>query len=352
MKKKILYIGGSLNQTEMMHKISNYLNEYDNYFTTFYADGFVDLLAKKGMLDWTILGGGSNFQKQSIRYLKENKLNIDYRGEKHDYDLVVTGSDLIVPHNVRGKRLILVQEGMTDPVNFWYYMVKWFKLPRWVASTSTNGLSDAYDLFCVASEGYKEHFIKSGVKESKIRITGIPNYDDLAKYKYNNFPLKNFVLCATSDARETKKYENRKKILEDAVRIANGRQLVFKLHPNENFKRAREEINKYAPGSIIYEDGNVHEMIANCDVLITQYSTVVYTGIALGKEVYSEFDIDYLKKITPIQNGGKSAENIAKYCKDILDKVKKDQNIGNQGILKKPFNLKSALKQKQANKQN
>jgi hypothetical protein len=59
-------------------------------------------------------------------------------------------------------------------------------------------------------------------------------------------------------------------------------------------------------------------MIANCCELITQYSTVVYVGLALGKKVHSYFDLDELKRLAPIQNGGTSAANIAKICRGIL----------------------------------
>ena len=59
-------------------------------------------------------------------------------------------------------------------------------------------------------------------------------------------------------------------------------------------------------------------MIANCDVLITKFSTLVYTGIALGKEVYSDFPIHELKKLLPIQNGGTSASTIARVCENLL----------------------------------
>ena len=55
-------------------------------------------------------------------------------------------------------------------------------------------------------------------------------------------------------------------------------------------------------------------MIANCDELITQYSTVVYIGIALGKKVHSYFDVDELRKRIPMQNGGTSAQSIAELC--------------------------------------
>ena len=60
-------------------------------------------------------------------------------------------------------------------------------------------------------------------------------------------------------------------------------------------------------------------MIANCDVLIAQNSSVVYTGLALGKEVYSYLDDEMLKKLLPIQNGGKSAERIAEVCRQLVN---------------------------------
>jgi hypothetical protein len=60
-------------------------------------------------------------------------------------------------------------------------------------------------------------------------------------------------------------------------------------------------------------------MIANCEELITQYSTVVYTGIALGKKVHSFFDLTDLLEKMPVQNGGESAQRIAKICETYLE---------------------------------
>lgn len=60
-------------------------------------------------------------------------------------------------------------------------------------------------------------------------------------------------------------------------------------------------------------------MIANCEVLITQYSTVVYTGIVLGKEVHSYFDVEQLRQLAPLQNGGQSGQRIAQVCQHILE---------------------------------
>jgi hypothetical protein len=60
-------------------------------------------------------------------------------------------------------------------------------------------------------------------------------------------------------------------------------------------------------------------MVANCHTLITQWSTVAFTGIVLGKEVHSYFGLDYLKRVCPIQNGGQSAKHIASICRSFMD---------------------------------
>jgi hypothetical protein len=300
----------------MMHQISKYLNHYNSFFTPYYADGYIDKLAGRGYLDFSILGG--NAREMTVNYLIENKLRIDYKGLSHKYDLVLTCTDLIVQKNIRSSKIILVQEGMTDPKNLAYYLVKWFNLPRYLASTSTNGFSDMYDYFCVASEGYRDFFIKNGLDPRKVRITGIPNFDNCVQYYDNDFPYRHFVLVATSDTRETFKIENRSKFIKYCLEIANGRDIIFKLHPNEKADRATWEIKKLVPNAIVYHKGNVHEMIANCDVLITKYSTCVYTGLALGKKVYSDFDIDELKSLTPVQNYGTSAFNISQLCEELI----------------------------------
>ena len=337
-KKKILFIGGSLNQTTMMYQISKYFSDHDCYFSAYYGDGYIDYLTQKGILDFCVLGG--KFKEQTESFLRENDLQIDYQGKKHNYDLVFTGSDLIIPKNIRRSKVVLIQEGMTDPENIFFYLVKYLNFPRWTASTSTMGMSNQYDLFCVASQGYKELFTRKGANPNKIVVTGIPNFDNAKQYLKNDFPHKNYVLVATSDARETFKYENRKKFIRKCVEIANGKQLIFKLHPNEKVDRATQEINECAPGALVYHKANTNHMIANCDVLITKYSSVVYIGMALGKEVHSAFDIEDLKKLTPLQNSGTSAERIAKIALSLLQPYKvKPEDTHEEYELKEALNL-------------
>lgn len=320
-RPKVLFIGGALNQTKIAHAVATELgDEVDAWFSPFYADaGLVHMLDRAHLLEWTAMGG--RFREMSMEYLADHDARIDDGGTIHDYDLVVTTSDLVVQRNIRHRRVVLLQEGMTDPENAMYHVVKRLRLPRYLASTASFGSSDAYDQLCAASEGYKDLFIDKGVQPEKIVVTGLPHWDDLAAQATGEgFPFEGFALVATSDARETFKVERRIRFLKRAIAIADGRQLIFKLHPNERVGRAVREIRSVAPDAIILTDGDINQMIARCSVLITQYSTVVYTGLALGKECHSYFDMDELRRLLPMQNGGTSAARMADVCRNVLDR--------------------------------
>ncbi len=317
MTSNILFICGSLNQTTQMHQIARQLADFQCCFTPFYADGLIDLLAQRGMLNASILGG--RHWQDTQNYLAEHHLPVDYRGEEREYDLVVTCTDLIVPENIRRKRLILVQEGITMPEGVAYQIVRALKfLPRYLADTASTGLSDSYDLFCVASEGYRQLFIRKGVRPEKIAVTGIPNYDNLIQDIDNPFPYHGYVLVATSPTREAFRYDNRPAFLRRCVQIANGRPLIFKLHPLEKVERARREIAEIAPDALVYTHGNVNHMIANSEAVITQTSTCTYVALALMKEVYTQLNLDELHRLMPLQNQGDSSRRIANLCRRII----------------------------------
>ena len=67
----------------------------------------------------------------------------------------------------------------------------------------------------------------------------------------------------------------------------------------------------------IFANGPTEQMIANCDVLVTQFSSVVFVGLALGKEVHSYHPLEMLKRLMPVQNG-RAARNIALECRQLL----------------------------------
>ena len=100
-----------------------------------------------------------------------------------------------MPANMRGRAVVLVQEGMTDPEDLVFQLVKRFRLPPWLTTTSSaTGLSHAYDKFCVASDGYRDLFVNKGVARDKIVVTGIPNFDNCARFLRNDFPHRGYVL--------------------------------------------------------------------------------------------------------------------------------------------------------------
>lgn len=330
-RKKILFLTGSLNQTVQMHKIASHLSSYyDCYFSQLFDDGkAINLLMKTGLVESVIIS--DTYREKAENYYRQHGLQSDYRGEMlgNEYDLVVMCSDLVFPKKFRNTKTIFIQEGMTDPMTIWSKIILSMGLPGYYAmSTALNGSSNQCDIYCVASQGYKDKFAAAGTDASKIIVTGMPNFDDMHSYFNNDFPHKGYVLVATSDIRELYGFENRKKFIKNCVKIAAGRQLIFKLHPNELKERAVSEIKKHTPkGTLVYTDGNPNHMIANCEVLITQYSTLGYVGLELGKEVHSYFDVDELRSLAPLQNGGTSAKRIADVCREYIERDKYDRSF-------------------------
>ncbi len=317
-KKKIFFIIGTANQTTQMHKISTFLDaDFDCYFSQIFSSNpAFETVVKTGVLNHTIFAGES--KHQADKYLAENNLKNDYQGKVYNnkYDLAVVCTDMVIPKSLNEIKKIWIQEGMIDKYNFLAKVVKKLKLhPVLAMSTALNGASNLCDIYCAGSDGYKKYIAEKGTDIAKVAVTGIPNYDNIKKHLENDFPYKDYVLVATSDIRETFRSDERVKFIKQTVKIANGRPLIFKLHPNEKKDRAISEIKKNSPSNtLIYTDGNTNHMIANCDELITQYSTVVFVGIALGKKVHSYFDVEELNRLMPIQNNGTSAKNIADIC--------------------------------------
>lgn len=303
-----------------MHQIANELPEYRKVFSPYYGNRDFDFLRSIGALEYTI--GGHKLGQRCLDYLRDNDLPCEFGGMLNDFDLAIHCSDLVWPKNLDGKKSLLVQEGMTDPPSLLFPLIKRFnkQLPGWLGGTSTFGMSNRYSRFCVASEGYKQLFESRGCDPKKMVVTGIPNFDDCSKYLKNDFPYRNYVLCATSDVREVFWYEDRKGFLLRAVDIARERnkQLIIKLHPNEKLPRATDEIKRWAPEALVFPSGNAEVMVANCDTLVCKYSSLAYVGVALDKEVFSYFDDNSLKRLLPEQNG-RAAKNIAALVRSMLD---------------------------------
>jgi len=314
---RVLFICGSHNQTTQMHQIAAALPDVEAVFSPFAFTGTAAVAHRLRLLDHTV--GGPRAVARCLRYLKSHHLQIDTAGRRGGYDLVLLPSDVYVADILRGTPRVLVQEGILDPPNPLLHLIRRSRhVPRWLAGTASTGQSHAYERFCVASHGYYDHFVRLGLDPGRLVITGIPNFDDCARYRENDFPHRNHVLVCTSDARETFKRDDRRGFIRRAVDIAAGRLLLFKLHPNEWMRRAVAEIRRHAPGALVYAEGKAEEMVANADVVICQYSTLAFVALALGKEVHSYFGLDELRRLLPEQNGS-AAGNIADVCREVLD---------------------------------
>src|ERR1700748_3307243 len=108
MRKKILFITGSITQTSQMHQIAQHLQQYDCWFSQLFPDsGFLKAILKHTPLaNGTVLTG--QFKERSENYLKEHGLQIDYGGELNAYDLVVNCTDLIVAEKFRKTKTVWV----------------------------------------------------------------------------------------------------------------------------------------------------------------------------------------------------------------------------------------------------
>lgn len=317
-KRNVFLICGSLNQTTQMHQIAAQMPDCCTWFSPYYGDAFLTRLRALGLVEPTI--GGNKLRQRCLDYLHTHNLSIDMDGQSGQaYDLVVTCSDVIVPKNVRHLPMVVVQEGILDPDNFLAQLVRRFPnaLPRWLAGTAATGLSGLYERFCVASEGYREQFIANGADPDRVVVTGMPNFDNCVRFLDNDLPDRHYVLACTSDSRETLKLEDRRGFIRKCLNIADKRPLFFKLHPNENVARATAEIETWAPEARIFATGPTEQLIANCDVLVTQFSSVVFVGLALGKEVHSYHPLEVLRRLMPVQNGC-AASNIAHECRQLL----------------------------------
>jgi len=304
-----------------MHQISNYLkHEYDCWFSQIFPDLLLTKwIVQSGMVESMVVS--RSFKDKADLYLKEHGLKNDYMAQKNNYDMVVFCSDIMMPRRLLHTKTVWVQEGMTDLLTGVGKMVKALNLPGYFAmNTALNGTSNICDIYCAASDGYRDRFATMGTDRQKIVVTGIPNFDNAAQYLHNDFEHHGYVLVATSDIRECFRHDNRLAFLRKCKEIAAGKTLIFKLHPNEKKDRATAEIRRIiGKDTFVYTDGNPNHMIANCDELITQYSTLAYVGIALGKKVHSYYDINELNQLVPVQNGGISARNIAEICRGYIE---------------------------------
>jgi hypothetical protein len=316
-RPRVLFLCGSINQTSQLHAVAGALPEVEAWYSPYYGNGLEELFRRLRLTEMTI--AGNKRRAWCLEWLRARGLPIDDGGARGPYHLVVTSTDVIVQRNLAGSPLVVVQEGILDPERLLYRLVRALPfLPRWLAGTAMTGLSGAYARFCAMSDGYRDHLIARGADPGAVVVTGVPNFDNCDSYRNNAFPHRGYLLVCTSDGRETFKADDRPALIRRAQALAAGRPLLFKLHPNEELARARAELARLAPEALVFDRGSAEEMIANCDELLTEWSSTVFVGVALGKKVHTNFDEATVRRLAPLQNGGSSARNIAEVCRALL----------------------------------
>ena len=314
---RVLFIGGSPNQTGQMIQIARALPEVEAWFTPYYSDWPHHVaLVKLGWLEQGI--NGHKRRGICADELNAQGLPIDLAAERNEYDLWVCPNDAVLPHRLARTPWVLVQEGIMEQPNWRTWVWRKTRLmPRPLATTAVFGLTRRYEKFCVASEGYLKQFLAEGIRPEKLVVTGIPNFDDFTRFRDNDFPHRGYVLVCTSDGRETMMAVDRPALLKRSVQLAAGRQLIFKLHPNENVERATREILAVAPKALVFAGGNAEEMVANCEVLITEHSSLTFCGLALGKEVHTNLPPEQVAALLPVQNR-RASQEIADVIRGVL----------------------------------
>jgi hypothetical protein len=329
---RILFVCGSIDQTVQMVEIANQLSDCDCRFTPYRGQALNGWFTQNGLAHK--LATTKKLQGRCLNYMIEHQLALDTPDMAGDYDVVVSTPDLDLHKAIRLCRLVLVQNAMID-----HDMVEEVResaagrlvhgipfLARWLTHASSSAGDDSYDKLCVASEGYRDLFVRYGVDRSRIVVTGIPKLDNYASFIRNDFPYRDYALVVTSEEREAFQFESHRHFVQDALRIARGWQVLFRIPAGDKRQRIIDEVQEWAPSAKVFTDGEVGPMVANCSMLITQCPSVAFMGMALGKELHSYMNLAKAYVLLPLQNGGQSAANIARVCRPLLPAISRQKS--------------------------
>jgi hypothetical protein len=120
--------------------------------------GFDEILRRLGLMEFTISG---NKLAAAAEVSSGSWPRHRLPGKNRPYDLVVTCSDVYLQKNIRNNRIVLVQEGITDPESMMFHLVKrlrflplWWRVHRRPVSAMRTGLSasQARDIAIFSSE--------------------------------------------------------------------------------------------------------------------------------------------------------------------------------------------------------
>ena len=203
------------------------------------------------------------------------------------------------------------------------------------------------DKIAVWGEESKNYFLRRGVPESKIEITGFPGFDRLEKpqfqfnhlafcKRYNINPKKKLILYATQNFSE-----NKKKAVFESILKASGTlpQIFFivKLHPAPEetipFYTSILQEKKLTPENILFlKDEDTLSLIQICDLLITVHSTVHIEAALLDKNIII-MNLDYDPELPIVQSKAalcvENCNQLEESIKNVLDNPKTQLELEN-----------------------
>ena len=209
--------------------------EHEHAFTPYYCDGLLSAARRAGLAEFTV--AGEKLRRRCLAYLGAKGCPSTTAGRARR---LRPGGHLLRPRGAsgtsRGRRVVWSRRGSSIPEAWPTGSGGRFRfLPRWLAGTATTGLSLAYDRFCVASEGYRDHFVARGVPRGALVVTGIPNFDDCRRYLQQRLPAPRLrARLHLGRARDLEAATTAAPSCGACSRSRRGRPLIFKLHPNEN----------------------------------------------------------------------------------------------------------------------
>jgi hypothetical protein len=152
----------------------------------------------------------------------------------------------------------------------------------------------------VLSPAAKEWFVKDGLPPKRVFIIGQPRFDLIQKQRFNPKRLyaelgiredKGIIVLATQPMVESylwteKEREKSIDVITKGVKDFPDKQLVIKLHPDENMDIYRRILNNIGDRkTIVCRDTDTYELLNACDLLITFYSTVALEAMLFNKPV-------------------------------------------------------------------
>lgn len=313
------------------------INFEDTESKLYYGYSFKELIEKYGIEK--SIQGYKEFERRI--FLPINFMNKVLKYEKPDLVITTNAPRMekaaLIASKELGIKSISVEDlfGVEQEINE--------KIEKFFQS---NNYRDKYGNYvCVLSEEVKK-FLENKT-DSKVIVTGNPNFDDVYKYKekklFINENMRRLCYLSQKTALNKKIFIKLLELLENKIIDI----LIVKIHPNEDKNIYKDILRKYEylKNKLFFEN-NLYEAILKSNLVITEFSTAGIEAAILGREIISRKNkiIDFEKlgmklnfnEISEIEN---LVESYYKNKSQNKSKFKFCNNSGSKNIKKLVINL-------------